>query len=50
MKTFASSLFLLTFLLLPLAAQATTPALTSMRGPLFEDVDRSLAHARELSA
>ncbi len=50
MKTYACRLFLFTFLLLPLAAQATTPALTNMRAPLFEDVDRSLAHARELSA
>ena len=50
MKTHAFTFFLVTFLLLPLAVQATTPALTSMRGPLFEDVDRSLAHARELSA
>lgn len=50
MKTHAAILFLLTFLLLPCAAQANTLALTNMRGPLFEDVDRSLAHARELSA
>ena len=50
MKTYASSLFLLTLLLLPLTAQATTPALTNMRAPLFEDADRSLARAREHSA
>jgi OOP family OmpA-OmpF porin len=50
MKTYACRLFLFSFLLLPLAAQATTPALTNMRAPLFEDVDRSLARARELSA
>jgi OOP family OmpA-OmpF porin len=50
MKTHLNTVWLIALLCLPIAATATTPGLANMRAPLFEDVDKVLARANELSA